>query len=218
MKPAIFAPYRRAAILILASLLVAGLLAACAAPTAAPTVAPTVDQATYIAAAVNTLAARMTDEALKNPSPTPQPSATPVPPTNTPLPPTDTPTPTIEPTITVTEAPALSAQFLYAVTYPENKRVYVPNEEFGLALGFQNTGTITWPPGCLIRITGFQGEITVQQDGSLSVGVEPGKKGEFNLWAYGSETLGPHTWYFQIYTPNGVPIPGGVGSFSYVSQ
>lgn len=194
-------------------------LAGCSTPTPAPTAMPTVDPATYIAAAVETLSAQMTEEALRNPTATPvPPTNTPVPPTNTPEPPAATATPAIPPTATATQAPALSAQFLYAATYPENKRIYVPNEEFGLALGFQNTGTITWSPGTILKIINFKGEITVQQKVEIESVVEPGDKVEFNLWAYGSETLGEHTWVFQIYNREGGAISGGVGYFSYTSK
>jgi hypothetical protein len=196
-------------------LLVGSFLTGCSTP-ATPTPAPTQDPATLIAAAVETLEVQMTDEAIRNPSATPEPTATPVTPTATPIP--NTPTPTIVPTITNTPVPPLSAQFNYATTYPENKREYIPNEEFGLALGFENTGTITWLPGYRLKIVNYVGEVTVQQEVELGQAIEPGKKVEFNLWAFGSETLGQHVWYFQLYTPEGVPVPGGVGVYSYTSQ
>lgn len=186
---------------------------------ATPAPLPTQDPATYVAAAVKTLGAQMTDEAKRNPSPTPTlaPTSTPtVIPTETPIPATDTPS--VPPTATNTTAPALSAQALYAATFPKNSREYVPNEKFGLALGFKNTGTITWPPGFKVVLVGFQGEVTVQKELEMGKAVAPGEKCEFDLWAFGSETLGQHIWYFQLYSPNGAAVPGGAISFYYTSH
>lgn len=206
-----------------------GMLAACAAPTVEPTVlpptaAPTMDPATVVAAAVSTISAQMTEQALLNPTATPLPTNTPVPPTPTPLPPTPTLEPAAatqqaQPTTAPTEGAVggLSAKFLYSTTYPGNKREYLPNETFSLAMGFENNGTVDWEPGMRLQITGFEGEITVQQDAKLENGVPAGGKAEFNLWAYGSETITTHTWYFQIVTPSGSVIPGGYGSFTYTS-
>ncbi len=197
------------------------LLASCTpAPTATP--APTTDPATYVAAAVSTLRAQMTADALANPSPTPVPTATPVP-TETPVPPTPTPSvPTQTPTSTATTAPAISAKFLSAGTFPENKFEYVPNEKFGLAVRFKNTGTATWAAGYRLVLTGFVGiegnEVTVQKECELGRSIAPGEAAEFDLWAFGSETLGRHTWYFQLYSTEGVPVPGGSAAFSYVSK
>lgn len=205
------------------------MLAACAAPTTEPTVlpptaAPTMDPATVVAAAVSTISAQMTEQALLNPTDTPMPTDTPVPPTPTLMPPTPTFDPTAatqqaQPTTAPTDQPVggLSARFLYSTTYPENKREYLPNETFSLAMGFENNGSVDWEPGSRLQITGFVGEITVQQDAVLERGVPAGEKAEFNLWAYGSETITTHTWYFQIVTPSGGVIPGGYGSFTYTS-
>lgn len=201
-------------------LLLGGLfiLSACSMPPAAPTLAPTIDPATYVAAAVNTLSVRMTEDALRNPTATPVPTETPVPFTPTSPPPTATATPEATATETPTQQPAVSAEFLYASTFPDNKRERVPNEKFGVAFGFKNTGTVTWQPGYRLKIVNFQGEDTVEKEVELSRNVPPGEKIEFDLWAYGSETLGQHVWYFQLYTANGGPVPGGVASYSYTSK
>ncbi len=213
---------------IITFIALASLLAACAAPTALPTeqptAVPTMDPATVVAAAVSTLSAQMTEQALLNPTATLLLTNTPIPPTATPMP----PTPTLEPAAATqqaqpTAAPTnqtvggLSAKFNYATTYPGNKREYLPNEWFSLAMGFENNGTIAWEPGCRLVITGFEGEVTVQQDAMIEKGVNPGEKAEFNLWAFGSETITTHTWYFQIVQPSGSVIPGGYGSFTYKS-
>lgn len=203
--------------LFLALSLIAVLLTGCNTTTPSP--AYTIDPATYVAAAVETLSAQLTEEALRNPTDTPvPPTDTPVPPTPTPEPPTLTPTPAISPTPSATQPPPLSAQFLYAATYPENKREYIPNEKFGLALGFLNNGTIAWEAGYRLKLINYQGEVTVQQEVELGQSIAPGKKVEFNLWAFGSETLGQHTWHFQLYSSQGVPVPGGYAYFSYVSK
>lgn len=193
------------------------LLVGCrAAPQATPV--PTQDPAVYVAAAVSTIRAQMTADALRNPSPTPNPSATPLP-SATPIPPTDTPAaPTSSPTAVATIAPAISAKFLSAGTFPKNKFDYVPNEKFGLAIRFLNTGSSGWQPGSRLVLTGFQGEVTVQKEAELSQGIDPGKAAEFDLWAFGSETLGKHIWYFQLYSAQGLAIPGGSAVFSYTSH
>ena len=205
-------------------------LAACSPAAPAAVVVPTQDPAVVVQQVVGTVYAQMTEDARRNPSATPLPSATMLPtatplPTSTPLPtatpePSATPTPaatnTPEQTATFTTAP-LAAQALYTTTYPGNKRKYLPNEGFGLALGFQNVGSVTWEPGYYVKIVGFQGEVTVQQELATNQTVKPGGKIEFDLWAFGSETITTHVWYFQLFTPQGNPVPGGYISFTYDS-
>jgi hypothetical protein len=94
----------------------------------------------------------------------------------------------------------------------------VPNEKFSLAIRYKNTGTQDWTPGYRLQLVGFQGEATVQLEAQLGRAIAPGEAAEFDLWAFGSETLGRHIWYFQLYTGEGLPVPGGSGSFSYTSQ
>jgi hypothetical protein len=199
-------------------IIIAAALTGCGSfvPTATPV--PTIDRATIIAEAVKTISAQITEEALRNPSPTPQPTNTPVP-TATPVPPTPTQLPPTEiPSPTVTTAPALSAKFLSAGTFPENKLVYVPNERFSIAVRFQNAGTVDWPSGSQLMLVDFQGEVTVQKEAIVDRGIAPGEAIEFDLWAFGSETLGKHVFIFQMYTAQGIPVPGGVGVFSYTSE
>lgn len=200
-------------------LISASFLIGCTSP--ASNAAPTMDDSAIIAAAVETLGAQMTSDALSNPSPTPLPTLTPLPPTATPVPPTATPEATLEPTavptLAPTQAPALSAKLLYVVTFPENKRIYVPNEKYGLALGFENTGTVTWAAGSTVRLTSFKGEITIQKELSIDKAVKPGEKVEFDLWVFGSETLGYHEFIYQLYTMDGIAISGGVAVYSYTS-
>jgi hypothetical protein len=196
-------------------ILVSSFLGGCSTPTAAPL--PTQDPATLVAAAVNTLSAQMTEVALRNPTATTVPTNTPLP-TQTPIPPTPTPAqPTLTPTAIATTAPAISAKFLSAGTFPVNKFEYKPNEKFGLAVRYLNTGTTAWQPGYLLKLVNFQGEITVQTELELGQAIDPGKPVEFDLWAFGSETLGRHIWYFQLFTPQGVAVPGGSAVFSYTA-
>lgn len=192
------------------------ILAGCSpAPTAIHL--PTQDPATLVAEAVKTLGAQMTEEAIRNPSPTPTSTVTPTP-TDTPIPPSPTPDiPTFTPTATETPAPLISAKFLTAGTFPENKFKYIPNERFGLAIRFRNTGTYAWDAGYKLKLVSAQGEITVQPEANLGKGIDPGQAAEFDLWAFGSETLGRHTWFFQLYSSAGVPVPGGSAVFSYES-
>jgi hypothetical protein len=48
--------------------------------------------------------------------------------------------------------------------------------------------------------------------------VPPGGTAEFDFGAFGSEALGRHTTYWQLFNPQGKPVPGGAVSFSYESQ
>jgi hypothetical protein len=49
--------------------------------------------------------------------------------------------------------------------------------------------------------------------------VKPGDRLGFSISAHGSEELGWHTFYFQLYDAvSGVPIPGGYGYFSYLAK
>lgn len=188
-----------------------------ASPEAAATPMPTTDPATYVAAAVETISVQMTEQALLNPTATPEPSATPEP-TATPIPPTPTvvaDTPTASPTDTPQYTNAAAVQ--YVTTWPENKREYVPNETYSLAIGFKNTGTVTWEPGYTLKLVDFKGEITCQPEASIDRAVEPGEKAEFAFWAFGSEMLGEHTWYFQLYNSAGIPVPGGSAAYTYTS-
>jgi hypothetical protein len=203
-----------------ALILISSILTGCSEMGIGATPAPTTDPATYVAAAVATVHAQLTEQALLNPTatPTPQPTAT-LEPTATPIPATETPAaPAATATTAPTQAPAVSAQALYASTFPENKREYIPNERFSVAIGFKNTGSVTWEAGTKVKLVSFTGEVTVNPEVETSKAVGPGDKVEFDLWAFGSETLGQHTWNFQLYNAQGVAISGGYISFSYTSK
>ncbi len=195
--------------------LLSSFLASCTAPTPIP--APTQDQAVIVAAVVKTINAQHTQDAFLNPTSTLLPTETQVPSTPTAIPPTKTPTITILPTETATPQPAYSANLLYVASYPENKREYVGNERFGIALGFQNTGTVAWQAGTNVKLVSNTGEVTVQLEVSIDKSVPPGEKVEFDLWAFGSEWYGDHTFIFQLYNEQGLAVPGGYASFTYTS-
>lgn len=190
------------------------LLSACSSPTPSP--AATIDQSSIVAAVVETINAQSTSEAVLHPSATPLPTATPIPPTATLQPATEVPTATL-PLDTATPEFSLSARLAYVTAYPEDKRIYIPNERFSIAIGFENTGTLTWDSGTTIKLISFKGEVTVQTTLTIDKAVRPGEKMEYDLWAFGSETLGDHTFNFQLYTSQGLAIPGGFASFSYTS-
>jgi hypothetical protein len=179
------------------------------------TVVPTMNQETLVAAVVQTVNAQNTEQSLLNPTATA--SSTPIPATLTSPPPTETPTETLIPSDTPTVQPAYSAAVIYVVAYPEDKREYVGNERFSIALGFRNTGTQTWEAGTNVKLVSFTGEVTVQVETSVNKTVAPGEKVEFNLWAFGSEMYGDHTFAFQLFTSTGLAIPGGYATFTYTS-
>jgi hypothetical protein len=185
--------------------------------TQSPLPVPTQDQSIIVAAVVETINAQNTQDALLNPTITPLPTETLIPPTPTILPATETPTETIIPSVTATQQPAYSTTLLYVVSYPENKREYVGNERFGIALGFRNTGSVTWEPGTNVKLVSYTGEVTVQLEASINTTVPPGEKVEFDFWAFGSEWYGDHTFVFQLYNSQGLAIPGGYATFTYTS-
>lgn len=185
--------------------------------TQAPLPVPTQDPSIIVAAVVETINVQNTQDALLNPTNTPFPTETLIPPTTTTIPATETSTVTIPPTETATQQPAYSATLIYVVSYPENKREYVGNERFGIALGFRNTGTLTWEPGTNVKLVSYTGEVTVQLETSIGQSVPPGEKVEFDFWAFGSEWYGDHTFIFQLYNNQGLAIPGGYATFTYTS-
>lgn len=201
---------------ILFFLLLIGSISVACRPVSTPVI-PTVDEGAIVAAVVETINAQNTIEALNNPSPTPFPTLTPLPPSPTPIPVTETPTVTSVPSETPTHTASISAKLLYVVAYPEDKRSYVGNERFGIAIGFQNTGTVTWEQGSYVKLISNTGEVTVQLEAFVNKAVASGEKAEYNHWAYGSEWYGDHTFVFQLYNSQGLPISGGYATFTYTS-
>jgi hypothetical protein len=163
--------------------------------------------ATQIAA---TIYAQLTQQvtATFTPSPTLPPTATPKP--------TETaqPTPTAgtpEPSATV-QVQGDAAKFVG--TAPRNYAEIMPNQFYNLEFDFLNVGTTTWGPGYhLFWMNGEQFTSVTQI--ALDREVPPGKKGVFILGTFGSEEWRPHTTCWQLFAPNGVPVPGGKGCFTY---
>ncbi len=166
--------------------------------------------------AFETVFAAMTTEAFLNPSATPT-----FTPTNTAtLVPTATiiPTNTVIPTETATPQPAYSAKLTYVTTFPENKTEFLPNESFGIAFGFLNTGKAAWSPGSKLSLLRQDGEyVTVETFKVLEKTVASGEKIEFSLWAFGSEDMKPQTVYYQLYSESGIAISGGFATFTFKS-
>ena len=181
---------------------------------------PTLDQSQIVAEVVNTINAQNTMVATLQPTKTnlPTPSQTFVLSTPTLVPEKETPTFTMEdPTSTPTQESFYSASLQYVVSYPENKREYVGNESFNIAIGYLNSGTITWEAGSTVKLVSYIGEPTVQLEATIDRVVRPGEKIEFNFWAFGSEWYQDHTFIFQLYTAQGLAIPGGYATFTYTS-
>ncbi len=185
-------------------------LSAC---TAAPAVevSPTMDPDEVVEVAIKTLAARMTAEALANPT------ATPLPPTATPVP-TETAIPTAtvppEPTATLTAEYSNKAEWIYTSTFPENRREFHPNEIFNIAWGLKNVGNVAWHPDYKLIWVGGD-HFTDVTEIPLGKAVAPGESCQFTLGAFGSEDMNQHTTYWQLVDQRGYIVPGGSVSFTY---
>lgn len=192
-------------------------LAGCAAPV--PPATSTPDTVLLTQSAEQTAAVAQTQEALAHPSAT-------LTATNTPLPTktstrTRIPTRTLTPTATVTITPEMPlAKFLSAGVFaPErNRREFVPNELFSVAINFKNIGNIEWTPGYALSLSYAKGEFTGTRYLELGRFVKPGESCEFDIAGFGSEELGPHVWVYQLYSDRGMPVKGGVAVFYYTSK
>ena len=160
---------------------------------------------------VETVQVELTQSALANPTATMAPTLAPQP-SNTPV-----------PTLAILAATATSkpvgdkAEFLYAVTFPDNRYTFVPNEEINIAWGLKNVGSLTWTPGYKLVYVGGEA-FTSRYEIPLGKAVAPGDKAEFSFGAFGSEELGAHTTYFQLVNDGGVPVAGGYVNFTYTSE
>ncbi len=83
----------------------------------------------------------------------------------------------------------------------------------------KNTGSTAWLPGYQLRLAAHAGpeEITVQTSAELAVTVPPGGKVEFDLWAFGSEHPGKHTYTFKLFSNYGIAVMGSDASFTYTA-
>ena len=93
------------------------------------------------------------------------------------------------------------------------------NEGFGLAIYLKNTGSLAWDTGYQLRLTGHvgPGEVTMQTSDALDETVVTGGKVEFDLWAFGSEHPGQHTYTFQLFSSSGEPVPGSKVSYTFTA-
>ena len=174
-------------------------------------VAPTMDPDEVVELAIATLSARMTAEALANPT------ATEVPPTATSVPTkTTVPTATVppEPTASPTAEYSNRAEWIYTSTFPENRREFRPNESFNIAWGLKNVGNVAWHPEYRLIWVGGD-HFTDVNEIPLGKAVAPGESCQFTLGAFGSEDMNPHTTFWQLVDQSGYIVPGGSVSFTY---
>lgn len=100
---------------------------------------------------------------------------------------------------------------------------YTPNTLFNFDVVFENDGTIPWPGQVEMRNTGSVSTYTGHRPSVIvdtsNDPVLPGERRGFTIAAHGSEELGWHTFYFQLYDAiSGSMIAGGTGSFSYLAK
>lgn len=148
-----------------------------------------------------------------------------------------TPAPAAETTVNSSEPTGpftgLHAKFVnsYAYTTGESDEnggrifssEYVPNTLFNFDVVFENDGTIPWPSQIEMRNTGSVSTYTGHRPSVLidtsADPVMPGERQGFTIAAHGSEELGYHTFFFQLYDAiSGSIIAGGSGSFSYLAK
>lgn len=100
---------------------------------------------------------------------------------------------------------------------------YTPNVLFNFDVVFENDGTVPWPAQIEMRNTGSVSTYTGHRESAVvdtsNDPVMPGERQGFTIAAHGSEELGWHTFYFQLYDAiSGSMIAGGNGSFSYLAK
>lgn len=100
---------------------------------------------------------------------------------------------------------------------------YTPNTLFNIDVVFENDGDTVWPALVEMRNVGTAGTYTGHSPNVIVdttyAPVIPGGKRAFTIAAHGSEDLGYHTFYFQLYDAvSGSLIAGGSGSFSYLAK
>jgi hypothetical protein len=100
---------------------------------------------------------------------------------------------------------------------------YTPNVLFNIDVVFENDGDTVWPALIEMRNVATSGTYTGHSPNVIVdttyEPVVPGGKRAFSIAAHGSEDLGYHTFYFQLYDGvSGSLIGGGSGSFSYLAK
>ena len=137
-----------------------------------------------------------------------------------------------DPSVTPESYAGIHAKFVNSYAYTVGgdsgtektfETAYTPNTLFTFDVVFENDGTFNWPPVIEMRNTGSVSTYTGHRPNVIvdtsSNPVEPGERQGFSISAHGSEELGYHTFYFQLFdAQSGVPIPGGYGYFSYLAQ
>lgn len=100
---------------------------------------------------------------------------------------------------------------------------YTPNTLFNIDVVFENDGDTVWPALVEMRNVSTAGTYTGHSPNVIVdttyAPVIPGGKRAFTIAAHGSEDLGYHTFYFQLYDAvSGSLLAGGSGSFSYLAK
>lgn len=100
---------------------------------------------------------------------------------------------------------------------------YTPNVLFNIDVVFENDGDTVWPALVEMRNVATSGTYTGHSPNVIVdttyAPIIPGGKRAFSIAAHGSEDLGYHTFYFQLYDGiSGSLIGGGSGSFSYLAK
>ncbi len=138
-----------------------------------------------------------------------------------------TPTPAVESTYSGIHAKFVNS-YAYTVGGDEGDQVtvqseYTPNVLFNIDVVFENDGDTVWPALIEMRNVSTSGTYTGHSPNVIVdttyAPVVPGGKRAFTIAAHGSEDLGYHTFYFQLYDAvSGSLIAGGSGSFSYLAK
>ncbi len=209
-------PYPKRIILCL--ILVGIMLAGCTNIPQKPTATPTMSEAEMIQAAEATALAAMsmtqTQDAILNPSATPEPTATEPPP-----PPPTMAAPVIPPTSTVESKPYLSVgnKSCYIKNLSGDQGHIVPYDKLYLEICFTNQGSGTWTAGYYAQVTVNDGGNTSPLSVPLGKNIGPGEKAcfSFNQNMAGYE-LGNHASTFALTTDGGAIMTNGYISCGWV--
>lgn len=177
----------------------------------APTATPTMSEAEMVAAAEATALAifsmTQTQDAILNPSATPEPTAT-----STPLAPPTIPAPVIPPTSTAEAKPYLSVGYKSCYISKDGVEGYswVPYDRLYIEVCYTNDGSGTWNQNYFAQVTVNDGGNTSPQSVPLGKNVAPGEKAcfSFNQNMAGYE-LGPHASVFALTTDSGAIMNEG---------
>lgn len=177
----------------------------------APTATPTMSEAEMIQAAEETAMAvfsmTQTQDALMNPSATPEPTET-----AAPLIPPTIPAPVIPPTVTAEAKPYLSVGYKNCYISKDGVEGYkwVPYDRLYIEVCFTNDGSGTWNQNYFAQVTLNDGGNTSPPSVLLGKNVAPGEKAcfSFNQNMAGYE-LGQHQSVFALTTDSGAILNEG---------